>query len=68
MLLNGRAFETADYNKKEQPELFGKENVLYFFHNFFIEKPGKGVDKAGAECYLKSIDVSTPPKRVLTEL
>ena len=54
------AFERGKCNKKE--------NGLYFFHNFFIEKPGKGVDKAGSECYLKSIDVSTPPKRVLTGL
>lgn len=80
MLLNGRiemaeSYHTAIAPLKQQSAIkkksqipFQKENGLYFFHNFFIEKPGKGVDKQKAECYLKSIDVSTPLKRVLTEL
>ena len=80
MLLNGRiemaeSYHTAIAPLKQQNALkkksqipFQKENGLYFFHNFFIENPGKGVDKQKAECYLKSIDVSTPLKRVLTGL
>ena len=80
MLLNGRIEMAESYQtaiaplkqstaiKKKSQIPFQKENGLYFFHNFFIEKPGKGVDKQKAECYLKSIDVSTPLKRVLTGL
>ena len=80
MLLNGRIKREESYHtaiaplkqqnaiKKKSQIPFQKENGLYFFHNFFIENPGKGVDKQKAECYLKSIDVSTPLKRVLTEL
>ena len=34
---------------------------------FFRKKHGKGVDKTNLECYRKSIDVSTPLKRVLTK-
>ena len=54
--------------RKSSDSFFRKKTVYTFFHNFFIEKPGKGVDKQKAECYLKSIDVSTPLKRVLTGL
>ena len=80
MLLNGRIKREESYHtaiaplkqqnaiKKKSQIPFQKENGLYFFHNFFIENPGKGVDKQKAECYLKNIDVSTPLKRVLTGL
>ena len=36
-------------------------------YTFFRKKHGKGVDKTNLECYRKSIDVSTPLKRVLTK-